>query len=129
MTAEETMRAICAAVEAGDYATAASYFAPDGVMYGTVGGIDETAVMRGPDAFASYFNDVLATWDEWRVRADEIRGDGETFVVFWHETTRSHGLEMQNETANVMKFRDGKVVEARGYLDRAAALEAAGLPM
>jgi ketosteroid isomerase-like protein len=129
MTAEEALRAICVAVEAGDYAAAAEHFASDGIVLGTVGGIDETTLIHGRAAFARYYQDVAATWDEWQVRTDEVRGGGETFVVFWRETTRTRGIEMQNETATVFKFRDGEVVEARGYLDRAAALEAAGLPM
>ena len=74
-----------------------------------------------------YFEDVASTWDEWRVEPEEIRGAGDVFVVFWRETCISHGIEMKNKTATVFTFRDGRVAEARGYLDRAAALEAVGL--
>jgi ketosteroid isomerase-like protein len=70
---------------------------------------------------------VARTWDEWSVQTEDIRGDGDTFIVFWRETTRSRGIEMRNETATVFKFRNGNVVEGRGCLDRAVALEAAGL--
>jgi ketosteroid isomerase-like protein len=127
MTAEEAMAAICAAVEAGDFAGAANYIAADALLLGTVGGIDEANVLHGPEAFVRYFADVVATWDEWTVQLQGVRQAGDTFVVFWLETTRSHGIEMHNETASVFKFRGGEVVEARGYLDRALALEAAGL--
>lgn len=127
MTAEEAVQAICAAVADGDFARVAEYISPDAIFHGTVGGIDEGNVMHGPDAFVRYFEDVAATWDEWSVQPEDVRGSGDTFVVFWRETTRTRGIEMQNETASIFKFRGGQVVEARGYLDRAAALEAAGL--
>ena len=121
------MQAICAAVAGGDFARVADHVAPDAIFHGTVGGIDEANVLHGRDAFVRYFEDVAATWDEWHVQPEDVRGGGDTFVVFWRETTRARGIEMQNETASIFKFRDGQVVEARGYLDRAAALEAAGL--
>lgn len=50
-------------------------------------------------------------------------------MVFWHEVARSRHSEQEIETntAGVYTVRDGKVVKARGYMDRAAGLEAAGL--
>jgi ketosteroid isomerase-like protein len=123
----EVIEAVCDAVRAGDFAAIAANVAPDVIFRGTVGGIDEAVVLRGPDAFVRYFRDVADTWDEWRLEAERVVHAGDTFVVFWHETTRSHELEMHNETATVFLVRAGKVVEARGYLDRAAALDAAGI--
>jgi ketosteroid isomerase-like protein len=123
----EVIEAVCDAVEAGDFAALAANVAPDGIFRGTVGGIDEGVILRGPDAFVRYFRDVAETWDEWRLEAEQVVRAGDTFVVFWHETTRSHELEMHNETATVFRVRAGKVAEARGYLDRTAALAAAGL--
>jgi ketosteroid isomerase-like protein len=123
----EVIEALCTAVAAGDFDALEGYIAPDGVFLGTVGGIDEEAVLRGPAAFMSYWNDVAATWDEWRIEPEQVHENGDTFVVFWHETTKSRDIEMHNETASVFIVRDGKVVEGRGYLDRRAALEAAGL--
>jgi ketosteroid isomerase-like protein len=123
----EVIEAVCDAVQAGDFTAIAANVAPDVIFRGTVGGIDEAVVLRGPDAFVRYFGDVADTWDEWRLEPEQVVRAGDTFVVFWHETTRSHELEMHNETATVFSVRDGKVVEARGYLDRAAALAAAGL--
>jgi ketosteroid isomerase-like protein len=50
-------------------------------------------------------------------------------VVLWHEIARSRHSEqeMETNTAVIYTVRDAKVVEARGYMDRAEALEAAGL--
>ncbi|HEX6713695.1 MAG TPA: nuclear transport factor 2 family protein [Thermoleophilaceae bacterium] len=126
-TGAETIDAICAAIAAGDFDALERHIATDGVFLGTVGGIDEEAVLRGPAAFMRYWKDVAATWDEWLIRPERVLEQDDTFVVFWRETTKSREIEMQNETATVFTVRDGKIVEARGYLDRGAALEAAGL--
>jgi ketosteroid isomerase-like protein len=127
MTADEVIKGICTASAAGDFAGVAAHFAADAVVFGTLGGVDQEVVLHGPDAVVRYFADVAATWDEWRVEAERVLRNGDVFVVFWHETARSRELETHNETATLFTVRDGKVVEARGYLDRAAALEAAGL--
>jgi len=127
MTAEEVIEGICTATAAGDFAAVAALFASDAVVFGTLGGVDQEVVLHGPDALTRYFADVAATWDEWRVEADRVLRNGDVFVVFWHETARTRELEMHNETASLFTVRNGKVIEARGYLDRAAALEAAGL--
>ena len=127
MTADEVIEAICAAVGGGSFDWVERYVAPDGVFYGTLGGLEEDVVLHGPAAIMRYFTDVVATWDEWRVQPEGVRRNGDTFVVFWRETSRSRELEIVNETASVLTIRDGQVAEARGYLDRRAALEAAGL--
>jgi len=94
MTADEVIKGVCTASAAGDFAGVAAHFASDAVVFGTLGGVDQEVVLRGPDALTRYFADVAATWDEWHVEAERV---------------------LRND------------VEARGYLDRAAALEAAGL--
>ena len=127
MDAEEVVTAICAAVASGDFEWVARYVAPDGVFRGTVGGIDESAVLRGPDEIVDYLRDVAGTWDEWRLQPEQVQRNGDTFVVFWRETSRSREIEMQTASATNFTIRDGKVAEARGYLDRAAALDAAGI--
>jgi ketosteroid isomerase-like protein len=123
----EVIKAVCEAIEAGDFARLAANVAPDGVFRGTVGGIDEGGVLNGPGEVFRYYCDVADTWDEWLVETEQVLPAGQSFVVFWRERTRSRELEMHTETATVFTLRDGKVVEARSYLDRAAALEAAGV--
>jgi ketosteroid isomerase-like protein len=127
MEAEEVIDAICAAVAVGDFGWVTRYVADDGVFRGTMGGIDESAVLRGHDEIGRYLREVAATWDEWRLEAEEVHRKGDTFVVFWSETSRTREIEMHTESATNFTIRDGKVVDARGYLDRNAALEAAGL--
>jgi ketosteroid isomerase-like protein len=50
-------------------------------------------------------------------------------VALWHEIAhiRDSELEVKGETASLIKLRDGKVVELRGFMDQDEALQAAGL--
>ena len=51
--------------------------------------------------------------------------------MFFHEIARSrHSSEvMETRTAVLYTLRDGKLVEARGYMNRDDALAAAGIPV
>jgi ketosteroid isomerase-like protein len=50
-------------------------------------------------------------------------------VVFHREYQRGRrsGVELEVEAAVIVDLRDGRIVRVQGYMDRAAALEAAGL--
>jgi ketosteroid isomerase-like protein len=126
---EELIRELCDALNAGDVERAADLAHPDVVQYGTRGGIDQDRVFRGRQAVVDYWNDVGDTWASIRYEPERIIESGELIVVFWHETARStrSELEVETETGAVFKVRDGKIVELRGYMDRAEALRAAGL--
>ena len=54
---------------------------------------------------------------------------GDTVVALWREIARSRHseLEIHSDTAMVFKVRAGRIVEARGYMNRDQALEAAGV--
>jgi ketosteroid isomerase-like protein len=126
-TTAQLLRRVCDAIEAGDLDRIGRTLASDIVFRGTLGGIDEAVVLHGADAAISYMRDVSDTWDEWRFETEQLLENGDTVVVFWRETSRSRGIEVVTETATVFHVRDGKIVEWRGYLDRAQALAAAGL--
>jgi ketosteroid isomerase-like protein len=55
--------------------------------------------------------------------------DGETIVSVQRTQGRMRHTELPTnlQWASVWRFRDGKVVRAEGYMDRAQALEAAGV--
>jgi ketosteroid isomerase-like protein len=127
--ATELIRELCDALNAGDVEGAAELTHPDVVMYGTRGGIDQDRVFRGRQSVVDYWNDVGDTWAAVRFEPERIIESGDVIVVFWRETARSarSELEIKAETAGVLKVRDGKIAELRGYMDRAEALRAAGL--
>ena len=84
-----------------------------------------TATRSWLEAFAENFE----AWEKLVLETERYIDAGDHVVVFWHEVARSRHSEqeMETNTAVVYTVRDGRVVEARGYMDRAEALEAAGL--
>jgi uncharacterized protein len=84
---------------------------------------------HGPDEIARGFGRWLGAWEEFRVEIEELIDAGDHVVLFarMHGTGRESGFEVEQRPALVCEVRDGKVVEARGFRDRAEALEAAGL--
>lgn len=60
---------------------------------------------------------------------EQVIDAGERIVSFQREFQggRGSGVPLEIETAVVYDLRDGRVVRMQGYMDRTAALEAAGV--
>ena len=103
---------------------------PDVAQYGTVGGLEEGTVVRGPSEITQMYESEADAWDRQSIEAERLIDAGDRVVVFQREYQRgrSSGLELEVETGAVLDLRDGRVVRMQGYMDRAAALRAAGLP-
>jgi ketosteroid isomerase-like protein len=102
---------------------------PEVAQYGTVGGLEEDTVVRGPTEIAQMYESEADAWDQQRIEPERLIDAGDRVVVFQREYQRgrSSGLELVVETAAVIDVRDGRVVRIQGYMDRGAALRAAGL--
>jgi ketosteroid isomerase-like protein len=76
-----------------------------------------------------YFERWLDSWDDFRVVPTELRESGEdVFVAFaMNGRGRGSGVEVTREGFQVWHFRDGRGARIDEYVDRADALEAAGL--
>ena len=70
-----------------------------------------------------------SAWDERRLDPEEFIDAGDCVVVLLHEFRRGKGsgVEIETDTAMVYEVRDRQVVRIQGYMNRAEALEAAGL--
>jgi ketosteroid isomerase-like protein len=114
---------------ADDEAGILEHLDPDVVWFGTRGGLDGHRVVRGPDAFLDYLREVEEPWERFEVEIERLIEVGDTVVAFMRETAQASrgNLDVQNETAAILKVRERKIVEVRGYLDRDEALRAAGL--
>ena len=101
---------------------------PDVVWFGTRGGLDESQVLRGPQAVIDYMREIQEPWEQFDVEIERIIEAGDAMVVLMRETGRARhgGPEVQNETAMIFKLRHERVIEITGYLDRDEALRAAG---
>src|SRR6478672_10661392 len=110
-------------------ATALAVLDPDIEWHGTVGGLDEGRVAHGYEELAQAFAENFETWETLVLEAERYIDAGDRVIVFWHEVARSRHSRQEIETATAVIYtvRDGKVVEARGYMSRAEALETLGL--
>jgi ketosteroid isomerase-like protein len=111
---------------AGDLDALSELLDPEVVGLGTPGGLDEHRVARGPDACMAVIRDVYEPWTRLDVTVEQLFERGDAVVAFHRETAQARGLQVTGDTATVFKLRGGRIVEMRGYLDRDAALAAAG---
>jgi ketosteroid isomerase-like protein len=126
----EIVRRTVEAILRGDWEQAAHLLDPDAEGHGTVGGLSEGEVLRGVTQFRQSFEQEDAeAWDERRLEAEEFIDAGDRIVVLVREFRRGRGsgIELETDTAVVFEVRDGRVVRIQGYMDRAKAIEAAGV--
>jgi ketosteroid isomerase-like protein len=126
----EIVRRTVEAILRGEWEQAAPLLDPNAEGHGTVGGLSEGTVMRGITQFRQSFEQEDAeAWDERRLEPEEFIDAGDRVVVLVREFRRGRGsgIELETDTAVVFEVRDGRVVRIQGYMDRAEALEAAGI--
>ncbi len=114
----------------GDLEKTAQLVDPEVEFHGTVGGLQEGQTAHGQSEIDQQFEEVdLEAWEERRLEAEEFIDAGDEVVVLLHEYRRGRGsgIELETKTAVVVAVRGGRVVRMQGYMDRGAALEAAGL--
>ena len=114
----------------GDREKAAQLVDPEVEFHGTVGGLQEGQIARGQSEIDQTFEvEDLEAWEERRLQAKEFIDAGDDVVVLLHEYRRGRGsgVELESKTAVVVAVSGGRVVRIQGYMDRDAALEAAGL--
>jgi ketosteroid isomerase-like protein len=127
----EIVREAFEAFLGGDQERTARLLDPEVEFHGTVGGLQEGQIAHGKSQIDETFEaEDLEAWEERRLEAEEFLDAGDNVVVLLHEYRRGRGsgVELESKTAGVVAVRDGKIVRIQGYMDRAAALEAAGLP-
>jgi ketosteroid isomerase-like protein len=127
----ELVREVFESFLGGDLEKTAQLVDPEVEFHGTVGGLEEGRVAHGlPQAVQTFWGEEdLEAWDERRLEAEEFIDAGDDVVVLLHEFRRGRrsGIELETETAVVVAVSGGRVVRIQGYMDRHAALEAAGL--
>ena len=113
-----------------DWERAAPFLDPDVEGHGTVGGLEESRVVRGlGEMIHAFETDDLEAWEERRLEPKEFLHADDLVVLLLHEYRRGRGsgVELESDTAVVFTVRDGRVVRIQGYMDQGAALKAAGL--
>jgi len=103
---------------------------PDVELHATVGGVQEGRVRRGIDEIREDYEADEETWEEHDIEIERLIDAGDRVVIFQHESMRgkTSGIDVESDLAVLVDLRDGRIVRVQGYIDRAAALEAAGVP-
>jgi ketosteroid isomerase-like protein len=85
---------------------------------------------QGGDGLLAMWREWLTAWESYQLDVEEVIDAGDNVVVFAHvkARTKRDGVPMEHSPAAVWRFREGKIAAVHFYLDRAEALEAAGLP-
>ena len=126
----ELVREAFEAFLGGDVDKSARLIDPEVEFHGTVGGLQEGQIAHGQSEIDETFEaEDLEAWEERRLEAEEYIDAGDNVVVLLHEYRRGRGsgVELEAKTGVVVAVSGGRVVRIQGYLDRGAALAAAGL--
>ena len=85
---------------------------------------------RGRDGLREWFKQVVEPWERIRVEVEEITEatDNRVFVgLYLTARGKGSGVETELRAWQVNRFADGKTARRHVFLERADALEAAGL--
>jgi ketosteroid isomerase-like protein len=86
---------------------------------------------RGPEGLAATWQEWLTPFKSYRLELEEVIDAVDNVVVFVRVEARTErdNVLVQHAPAAIWRFNDeGRIVAIHFYLDRAEALEAAGLP-
>jgi ketosteroid isomerase-like protein len=101
---------------------------PEGVWFPPFEGIMEGRTYRGHAGVRQYFDDLAEFAEENHAEYPEVRDLGDRVLGLGAARFRfASGVELDQEVAFLLTWRDGQCVEARAWLSHAEALEAAGL--
>jgi ketosteroid isomerase-like protein len=84
----------------------------------------EAAPYRGHAGIRRYFEEIDASWEEWRVDVEELLAtpDGRVVIIMsTHMRGRGSGVPFALRLANVWEFKDEKLWRATLYRDPADA--------
>jgi ketosteroid isomerase-like protein len=92
-------------------------------------GAVEQRVYAGTEGLQAFVADMDTIWDGYRVELRDVRIAGERAVAVMHITgaARASGIPLNQEVAQVVTWRDGRVWRIVAYTAPAEALKAVGL--
>jgi ketosteroid isomerase-like protein len=126
----EIVRKLFEALNRRDWDAVTEHCDSDLELHGTIGGLEEGRVIRGPDEFRRiYEQEDSDVWEEHLMEPQTIIDRGDQVVVVQREYQRGKGsgIEIVADTASVIEFRDGRILRIQPYMDPAAAFEDAGV--
>jgi ketosteroid isomerase-like protein len=89
----------------------------------------EPGTYHGHHGVLKFYEALYETFEDFAVVPERYFDAGDHVVAFLHisGSGQTSGIRIDNDVANVLTFRDGKIAVLEIYLDRSEALKAAGL--
>jgi ketosteroid isomerase-like protein len=114
----------------GDVEEMLTYMDPEGEWHSAIVGGAEGNVYRGHEGFRRWYADSFESFEEIEGEWSEFRDLGDRVLALGQVRARGRasGVELDSPMGWVFTLRRGRVIKAEGFLSRAEALEAAGLP-
>jgi ketosteroid isomerase-like protein len=95
----------------------------------TFRGWPERKAYEGAEGIREFLDEWGEAWGEWRLEVVEIKDAGDDVIAILHQTgsSKTTGLEVEMDFAQVWTVEGGKQTRARLYADPDEALRAVGL--
>jgi ketosteroid isomerase-like protein len=121
-----TARMIVEQLNARDPEGLAALLHPEFEFFSLLASVDGTSY-RGVDGLRSYFAEIEETWEDTRFELDQVDDLGEVSLIVMHVSgrARASGVPLDERTAQVWRWREGKLWRNVVYLDAAEARAAA----
>jgi ketosteroid isomerase-like protein len=102
---------------------------PEAEWYPFTAQVEGDNAYHGHEGLRQWWANVEATFEEREASVEEVRDLGDAVVALGHLRARGmgSGIEIDQVVFHLARFRHGKVAHWKLYLNRAEALEAAGL--
>ncbi|MEX2253513.1 MAG: nuclear transport factor 2 family protein [Thermoleophilaceae bacterium] len=86
----------------------------------------DVGTYRGIERAREYFVEFTGHFDEYSFEIEELREDGDHVLALLHERGRgkASGVEVDQRGGWICRFRDGRCLHMRVFLDRVAVLSA-----
>jgi len=92
--------------------------------------VPDAGVHIGREAIRRYWEeDLFEAWESWHLDVEEFIRSGDKLLAVVRLTgkARHTGIEMAIDLFQVFTFKDGLMIEQRGFLNREQAFEVAGI--
>lgn len=124
----EILRRLYGALDRRDLEDAVQYMHPRVELRPGIVAPDQRNRYRGREGVKQFFETIYDAFDDQRVEFEEVieTGDRVLMVERWRMRGRD-GIKVDVGVIDVYTFRDGLIVRVDGFVDKAEALEAAGL--
>jgi ketosteroid isomerase-like protein len=120
--------ALAEAINRRDLGGLSKMLHPDYEFHAAIGAVEQRPYV-GESGLRAFVADMDTIWEGYRIELNEFREAGEQGVALMHitGTARASGVPLDQDLAQVITWRDGRIAQVVAYMVPAEALKAVGL--